>query len=335
MRGCTDGWIQPRFRPRKDRLDRHSENFGRIAVTPHLEHRTAVLVLGFNRPDETRLVLKAVNEYGPSVLYFAVDGPRSPLEQIQVDLVRSAIDDFTWQCPIVRVFSADNRGSKASMIHALDTAFSDASTCIILEDDCLPSQDFFRFCEAGLSQYEQIMSVGMISGTNFLTKFSNGPYDGLFSDGHIWGWATWKNRWQSERDAKIDNSELRSYYGLGWPYRRRLIAQANAKELDAWDIPWLSSLAARRMWALIPTHNLVTNIGHGVSGTHTTGGSRFANVPLLPLPKEISLPSKVDPNRHYQRRYAALLRFEDLVHRARRPIIALVRTRFPTFLKRA
>jgi len=293
------------------------------------ENRKPVLILGFNRPEKIRLILQAVHEYGPSALYYAVDGARSEAEEELVGAVRAVVDEFAWECSVHRLFSKTNLGSRYAVQRAVSAFFSRESDGLILEDDCLPAPDFFRFCEKGLDRYKNDSAVGMIAGTNFLGKFANREWDALFSDGHIWGWATWADRWEGQSvlvgDSARSASNLRKYYGVGWPYRRRLIDRYRQGKLDAWDIPWLASLAKRGMWCLIPTRNLVTNIGHGIGGTHTTGASQFADIEAYELPENIQLPSEVAPTRAYQRTYALRLRGEALLHRARRPLVSGVR----------
>ena len=69
---------------------------------------------------------------------------------------------------------------------------------IILEDDCLPSADFFRFTTELLDRYADKKSVGLISGSSRLRgrSVSDSSYD-FSADVRIWGWATWARTWQS------------------------------------------------------------------------------------------------------------------------------------------
>jgi hypothetical protein len=68
---------------------------------------------------------------------------------------------------------------------------------IILEDDCLPHTDFFRFCEEMLERYRGDSRFGCISGTNFDPPNRRTEYSYYFSQlGGIWGWATWRAAWR-------------------------------------------------------------------------------------------------------------------------------------------
>lgn len=296
------------------------------------EKPRAVLVTAFRRPDLTAEVLKAVYEANPSVLYFSVDGPRVSRNDAEaVEEVRRTVDRFDWKCPVVRIFHATNIGAKAAVTHALDTLFSAEQAGIVIEDDCLPSHDFFAFADAALEKYRDNEKVGMIAGTNFLKRTPRLKADALFSEGHIWGWATWADRWKEYRSEERVYSQYKNaptYYGLGWKYRRMLIEQAQASRLDAWDIPWLLYLAEEDMYSLIPTRNLVSNLGHKPdTSTHTSGRSRFAGLKTYALDSNIRLPDEVRKDVLYQAMYAIAVRTEHAVHTLRRPLVAWIRRR--------
>jgi hypothetical protein len=288
-----------------------------------------VLVLGFNRADKARAVLEAVHAGKPSAVYFVVDGPRTGRgDESKVAEVQNVIGEFQWKCPVQTTFHSENVGVKRAMSEALDWFFANESRGAVLEDDCLPSPDFFRFVALALRKYESNADVGMVAGTNFLGSVRRDHYDAIFSEGHIWGWATWADRWQQHRDTPINLADVKNaptYYGVGWPYRRRLANLAEKGHLDSWAIPWLLFLAEAQLYCAIPTRNLVSNVGHGADGTHTSGGSRFADLRTGMMPSVIRLPDIVIPDRTYQFRYASGIRLEHAVHVVRRPAVQVIR----------
>jgi hypothetical protein len=288
-----------------------------------------VLVLGFNRADKVRAVLSAVHAGEPSAIYFVVDGPREGRdEETKVAEVQAVIAEFRWECPVHTVFYENNLGVKRAMSESLDWFFSNESMGAVLEDDCLPSPDFFRFIAQSLVKYRDYSNVGMVAGTNFLGSVRRGRYDAIFSEGHIWGWATWSDRWQHHRRTRFAVSDVvnaPAYYGIGWPYRRRLAESAEQGRLDSWAIPWLLFLAESKLYCAIPTKNLVSNVGHGADSTHTSGRSRFANLQARAMPAVIDLPDVVTPDLMYQARYAVGLHVEHALHSARRPAVGALR----------
>lgn len=92
-------------------------------------------------------------------------------------------------------------GCNVNTYHALSTGFSEYDQVIALEDDTVPGRDFLRFCEWGLREYRDDKSVFSICG------YQRTPADELTETRSVireqwftpWGWATWRDRWDSVR----------------------------------------------------------------------------------------------------------------------------------------
>ena len=248
---------------------------------------TAVLFLVFNRPDTTKQVFEAIREAKPPRLYIAGDGARQDREgeQEKVKAVREYImANIDWDCEIKTLFRENNFGCKMSVSGSIDWFFEHEEMGIILEDDCLPSQSFFWYCEELLDKYKDDMRIGQISGDNFQKGIKRGEGDYYFSVyNHIWGWATWKSRWENYdanltqfQDTKfIDdnfiNRQDRSYW-------KNIFYLMKQQKIDTWDYQWTFCLWKNKQLTIIPNVNLVTNIGFGEEATHTTVINEFANL---------------------------------------------------------
>ncbi len=111
---------------------------------------TAVLFLVFNRLDVTKQVFGAIKQAKPPRLYIAADGARETKdgEELKVEEVRDFIlSNIDWECEVKTLFRENNFGCKYAVSGAIDWFFENEEMGIILEDDCLPSQSFFWFCE--------------------------------------------------------------------------------------------------------------------------------------------------------------------------------------------
>ena len=172
---------------------------------------------------------------------------------------------------------------------AIDWFFENEEMGIILEDDCLPSQSFFWFCEELLIKYKDDMRVGQISGNNFQKGIKRGDADYYFSIyNHIWGWASWANRWKKYnvdlnniRDDNFlqrvhENSKTRKYWS-------DIFKSMKNKEIDTWDYQWTFTQWNNNWLTILPNVNLVANIGFGEGATHTIGESEFANLKAYDL----------------------------------------------------
>jgi hypothetical protein len=79
---------------------------------------------------------------------------------------------------------------------ALNWFFEHEEEGIILEDDTVPADSFFSFCELLLRQYRHEKHVSMIAGYNPAANRFESDSSYFFSRYTItWGWATWRRSW--------------------------------------------------------------------------------------------------------------------------------------------
>lgn len=167
--------------------------------------KAPVLLIGFNRADTMQQVFDAVKKAQPEKLYYAVDGPRKyKNETDDVQAVRDITKQVDWPCELHTLFREDNVGCGRGPAEAITWAFNDEDRMIVLEDDCLPSESFFTFCDEMLERYKDDERVNIISGrshwhgSHFFDKS-----DYIFTHyAHTWGWATWKRVW-NEYDIRM------------------------------------------------------------------------------------------------------------------------------------
>ena len=244
--------------------------------------QTAVLFLVFNRPDTTSRVFEAIRESKTPRLYVAADGPRLEYEgeAERVDKVRKIATTIDWPCKVRTLFRDSNVGCKSAVSEAISWFFAQEDQGIILEDDCLPSQSFFWFCEYNLNFYKHEKKVFSINGSNYLPSISKTSIKStyIFADPDVWGWATWKDRWQYYDDSKtaiIHNMLSKSY--LHFSLRHLLYAQDIALnalrsaigKISSWAYPWTLTVLSQGGLSVTPRISLVENIGFGDFATHT------------------------------------------------------------------
>ncbi|MCS7029805.1 MAG: nucleotide-diphospho-sugar transferase, partial [Bacteroidia bacterium] len=169
---------------------------------------TAVLFLVFKRLDTTKKVFEVIRKAKPPRLYIAADGPRDWVEgeAEKVKMVREYLmNNIDWDCEVKTLFRDKNLGCGRAVSEAITWFFEHEEMGIILEDDTVPSLSFFWFCEELLKKYKDDKRIGMISGNNFQDGIKRGDGDYYFSIyNHIWGWATWRDRWEGY-DFELDS----------------------------------------------------------------------------------------------------------------------------------
>src|SRR5689334_21696267 len=112
-------------------------------------------MIAFNRPEKTQRVFEAVRAVAPRRLYLAADGPRVDVasDVDRCERTRRILDDVTWPCQVRRLYQPENLGCKRGVECAIDWFLAHEESGIILEDDCLPTADFFPFCAELLERY--------------------------------------------------------------------------------------------------------------------------------------------------------------------------------------
>lgn len=244
---------------------------------------TPVLLLVWRRPQTLIHVIDALRQVKPSTLYVACDGPRStrPDDVEKIQAVRALIEsEIDWPCRLFKLYSDVNRGCKIGVRVAIDWYFENVDAGIILEDDCVPTVSFFRYCSSLLDRYRDDQRIWSISGANFQNGLTRGDTSYYFSPVPlVWGWATWRRCWQhydpdlQQWPALRRSGLLRSvfpdpvqhrYWTRVWDRLHRLGLP------DTWDYQWTFTCIVNRGLAIEPSSNLIKNIGFGVDATHTT-----------------------------------------------------------------
>lgn len=250
---------------------------------------TPVAFIIFNRPDTTERVFAEIARARPPQLLVIGDGPRTSREgeSEKVAACRAIIDRVDWPCEVLTNYSEANLGCKVRVSSGLDWVFEQVPEAIILEDDCLPHPTFFRFCQELLEHYRNDEKVAMISGDNFLGANSRSDNSYYFSRYcHIWGWASWRRAWKRyDRNASnwpIFRAENRLEKMNMSPAERRYWYSAFSGvyngTIDTWDYQWVLTCFSNELLSIMPSRNLISNIGFGNNATHTKSDSIFANM---------------------------------------------------------
>jgi hypothetical protein len=251
---------------------------------------TPVAFIVFNRPDTTERVFAEIARARPPKLLVVGDGPRASRqgEAEKVAATRAIIQRVDWDCEVLTNFAEVNLGCKKRVSSGIDWIFEQVEEAIILEDDCLPDPTFFRFCQEMLERYRHDQRIGIISGDNFQFGRSYGRDSYYFSKYvHIWGWATWRDRWVGHYDVALakwphirDERRLVDMVGDApeAAYWHNIFERVHAGGIDTWDYQWVFANWLEGRLNILPNVNLISNIGFDQYATHTTGASDLANM---------------------------------------------------------
>ncbi len=243
----------------------------------------AVLLIFFIRDEPFRKTFDAVKKARPKTLLLWQDGPREGRKADIEGIIkcREIAQDIDWECEIHTMYHEKNMGCDPSTFFAHKWAFSIVDKCIVLEDDFLASQSFFRYCKELLDKYEYDNRINHICGFNLLGELETCPYDYLFSFTGSGAWASWRRvadgwdetykylneKYYMENLKKIHGKRFKRWY-------------ANAKRHSQSGIAYWESILGfdcvlNSRYAIIPRKNLVSNIGLMGESTHSEADIRF------------------------------------------------------------
>ena len=252
-----------------------------------------ILILSFIRPICTKQIIENVRKIKPKKLYFAVDGPRDANDVEKCAEVRKCIELVDWNCEVHTKFQSTNLGCRLGVTSAITWFFENEEMGVILEDDTLPSTDFYPYMEAMLNRYKDDPRIFMVSGDNFQFGVRRGNADYYYSAyAHIWGWGTWRRTWQNY-DVTLGN--LDNHFQNKLPlhdccsdeeatfwYKKFLSTKAG--KFDTWDYQLMFTGFSQGVLSVMPNVNLVSNIGYDMEGsTHAKGKGFTSDLPTREL----------------------------------------------------
>jgi len=204
-----------------------------------------------NRPEYTEKALEAIHKMDgwDGIVLASIDRQRDG--SINPDVV-SALRKY----PVVVHPSENKLGCNGNVKAALDLAWeSNPDVVICIEDDVIVTPDAFRYIKWAARRYkhdQSIRTIGLWShkdGWNPTKPWSDSEptkvmEQSLFS---VWGWATWKDRWQEMSDNWTTGPDSHE---------------------SSWDVVMLSQLNGRK--EVVPSISRANNIGE-LNGTHRGG----------------------------------------------------------------
>ena len=279
-----------------------------------------VCFITFNRPDVTEQAFECIREAAPKVLYHVSDAAREGNEEEarKVAECREYVDDHCdWDCRLIKVYADENMGCKNRVYTGISHVLEREKYCIIIEDDILPSQDFFPYCEELLKMYEDDPRVMMVSGINLVrSHILDKPYTFSCFPG-IWGWATWARAWKEyDPDVsdwpqrKADGSLVGIFGKKRYFFHKRDIESVYTKKKDTWDIQWDYCRHVHGGLGIVPRENMIRNIGFDRDdATHTKGHNdddfSYGDM-TFPLPKLTEIKRDIEYDRAYLKKFFGL-----------------------------
>lgn len=238
-----------------------------------------VLLILFNRPEKTSKLLDRIKLCGINQLYVFQDGPRkgNSSDSLKCTEVYKLVEEYESDNPVEKLIAEKNLGCGLGPVTAINWFFSHVEYGVILEDDCIPADDFFRFQMELLEKYKDDFRVMQISGFTVNVEH-NFDYDYFFSKYYFcYGWGTWRRAWNFFEFRMDDllpgeiNEIVKNYYPFYQQYRLEMdkFSKLPSCERHVWDYHWWFCCYAQNGLCICPKESLIENIGFDCEATHT------------------------------------------------------------------
>lgn len=281
-----------------------------LEPTTNVFYEAPVLLITFNRADNTRKVFDKIREAKIKKLYVANDAPRKGNSNDEINRVQilDLLKEIDWDCELHTLIHETNQGNGFGPVAAYNWFFSCEEMGIILEEDMVPSLGFFEFCNYCLQKYkfdERVWSVSGVSHHSNSECFAGNDY--LFTRyAATCAWATWRRCWE-----KFD------MYVKTWPqfyenggfenvfYDKRIgnfynksFDEFYKKPINSWDFRYVYLMCINSGFGIVPRLNLIKNIG--VVGAHSNGITESHKRQVFDTFKIEQEPAFVCLNRKYE-----------------------------------
>ena len=243
-----------------------------------------ILFLTYNKVDTTKKVFDTILKINPKNLIISSDGGKNTVENKDILELRNYFNKSLKSVSFEKFYNKNNLGCKLNVTNSIDKAFEKYDKLIILEDDTLPSKEFFVYTKNLLEIYENYDKVNMISGYNYLTKSKISEKFFFSNYTNIWGWATWKNQW--EKRIELNKKSLNDFKKFNMndifhsefekKYFMQRFEEVVYDNLDSWGYGLVFSNFYQKKFSIYPKYNLVKNIGLGhKNATHTNNFYKY------------------------------------------------------------
>ncbi len=239
-----------------------------------------ILILTYNRPTHLLKLARKLKKINPKKIYISCDGPKNNFDMYQILKIKKNIKFLNKKTRIKVNFLKKNYGIKYGPQKGIDWYFKNENLGIILEDDCIPSDFFFKYMKYLLNKYKNNKKIYAISGYNHLEKTNYGEGTYFLSNYFLcWGWGTWKKVWESSdkelysyiKGSSFKKLKKKFQNKLEFKYWQKTIKNVHYDKIRTWDIQFMASMWKKNSYCILPNINLVKNIGFDKTSTTSPG----------------------------------------------------------------
>lgn len=243
------------------------------------EKLSPVILFTYNRLEETKKTvenLKQATLFDKTDIYIYSDGAKNLEAEETVKKVRRYLEELSKYKNIKITYSEKNKGLAKSIIEGVTKIIERYGKVIVLEDDLLVSRDFLIYMNEALYTYKDRDDIWSISGFSPNVDIPKDYKEDIYLTfrGCSWGWATWKDRWETidweVKDFKElkKSKKLKNQFNISGNDMFKMLELQMLGKINSWAIRWSYSQFKQQKYTVYPVISKVKNIGFGEGATH-------------------------------------------------------------------
>lgn len=244
---------------------------------------TPVLLLAFNRPENTQRVFDAIRAVQPTILYVAVDAPREGrADDVEnCNKVKAIVQNVDWPCETHYLFQEKNLGCSLSGYTAWNWIFETEDRMIFIEDDGLATKSAFYFVQEMLEKYKDDSRIAYVGAVNHNLQYGDKSYFFSRYPDSTYFMGTWKRTHrlyeydlESYEETKNKPEFKKSFWGtvervILMRYFANYVASVHKnRRSNTYDVQMQYLCNKYDMYNIYPNVNMVSNIGTDSGANH-------------------------------------------------------------------
>ena len=234
-----------------------------------MKKKISIVLFAYNRPSHLRRVLIALENRGINEVNLFVDGPKNNNDKIIQKEIKQTFrnNKFNFKMKKKIFFSKKNKGLANSIINGITYVAKKSEYIIILEDDCIPREGFFKFIEKNIKNLKDRKDIAGICGyqiPELHKKFLlNKNLKTIVLKYFIpWGWCVSSKHWLKFMEYETNNKRVKD--GI-----LNKIKKIVKNEKKIWSYNFIKYNYLNQLSYLYPSKSLVKNIGFDGSGINS------------------------------------------------------------------
>ena len=234
--------------------------------------KSPVLLCVYKLQDTVQRIFEVLRKVKAPQLYISANAPNpAKNEDEKCQAVLSIFDNIDWPCEVhMNVRKEHQPLAGLSLYYGISWFFEQEEEGIILEDDVLPNEDFFEYCDILLEKYRDNERIWSITGRNSFynpVEYNHSYYFSRFTA--IWGWASWRRTWEKYSFSVLDINEQElvekfNEYEFSEDIQRfylNMLESMKRGEIDTEDFQFQLGMWLDGSYCVTPIVNMNENIG--------------------------------------------------------------------------